>query len=121
MSSPESWFRKLITVDVLRQSAHSISWHLHLCDQGQKTLSATFPVLILGLPPRTSFTVEWENVILRDEPHFGAFTFQVTLHVSGDVVFVYKNIPVIVENIRDVLHPVKVGLSDAYISDQVIF
>ncbi|XP_063222387.1 uncharacterized protein LOC134530958 isoform X2 [Bacillus rossius redtenbacheri] len=69
----------------------------------------------------TAFTVEWENVILRDEPHFGEFTFQVTLHANGDIVFVYKHIPVIVENIRDSLHPVKVGLSDAYISDRVIF
>lgn len=69
----------------------------------------------------TAFTVEWEKVVLQDKPEAGAFTFQVTLHQNGDIVFVYSVIPLLVESIRDTLHPVKVGLSDAYIMDRIVF
>ncbi|CAH0558199.1 unnamed protein product [Brassicogethes aeneus] len=69
----------------------------------------------------TAFTVEWEQVSLQDKPREGAFTFQVTLHDSGDVVFVYKTVPLFIENIKDDHHPVKVGLSDAYIMDRTVF
>lgn len=69
----------------------------------------------------TAFTVEWEKVVLQDRPKAGAFTFQVTLHKNGDIVFVYSVIPVLVEKIADTLHPVKVGLSDAYIMDRTVF
>jgi hypothetical protein len=69
----------------------------------------------------TAFTVEWEKVVLQDRPKAGAFTFQVTLHQNGDIVFVYSMIPLLVEKIVDTLHPVKVGLSDAYIMDRTVF
>ncbi|KAG8233691.1 hypothetical protein J437_LFUL014048 [Ladona fulva] len=69
----------------------------------------------------TAFTVQWEKVKLQDHPTEGDFTFQVTLHKSGDITFVYQNVPVIVEQIKDDHHPVKVGLSDAYIMDRTIF
>ncbi|XP_050454501.1 plexin domain-containing protein 2 [Cataglyphis hispanica] len=69
----------------------------------------------------TAFTVEWEKVILQDHPKAGPFTFQVTLHQNGDIVFVYSVIPLVIGNIEDTLHPVKVGLSDAYIMDRTVF
>ncbi|KAL0112705.1 hypothetical protein PUN28_012163 [Cardiocondyla obscurior] len=69
----------------------------------------------------TAFTVEWEKVVLQDRPKAGAFTFQVTLHRNGDIVFVYSAIPFLVEKIVDTRHPVKVGLSDAYIMDRTVF
>ncbi|XP_025152910.1 plexin domain-containing protein 2 isoform X1 [Harpegnathos saltator] len=69
----------------------------------------------------TAFTVEWEKVVLQDKPEAGAFTFQVTLHQNGDIVFVYSVIPLVVEQIEDKMHPVKVGLSDAYIMDRTVF
>ncbi|XP_032667332.1 plexin domain-containing protein 2 [Odontomachus brunneus] len=69
----------------------------------------------------TAFTVEWEKVKLQDKPGSGAFTFQVTLHQNGDIVFVYSVIPLVVEQIEDRMHPVKVGLSDAYIMDRTVF
>jgi len=69
----------------------------------------------------TAFTVQWEKVVLQDKPTDGAFTFQATLHSTGDIVFVYQNIPMIIEHIMDDQHPVKVGLSDAYIIDRTIF
>lgn len=58
---------------------------------------------------------------LRDKPNDGEFTFQTTLFNNGDIVFVYKSVPLIIEDIKDDHHPVKVGLSDAYIIDQTIF
>ncbi|XP_029157552.1 plexin domain-containing protein 2 isoform X2 [Nylanderia fulva] len=69
----------------------------------------------------TAFTVEWDKVVLQDRPEAGAFTFQVTLHQNGDIVFVYSVIPLVIENIEDTMHPVKVGLSDAYIMDRTVF
>lgn len=63
----------------------------------------------------------WEKVVLQDKPDAGAFTFQVTLHQNGDIVFVYSVIPLMVEQIEDTAHPVKVGLSDAYIMDRIVF
>lgn len=43
------------------------------------------------------------------------------MHRNGDIVFVYKDVPVIITQIKDDQHPVKVGLSDAYIIDRTIF
>ncbi|KAJ8687503.1 hypothetical protein QAD02_023297 [Eretmocerus hayati] len=68
----------------------------------------------------TAFTVEWKNVHLKDKVDAGPFTFQVTLLQNGDIVFVYKSIPVLVESIEDKEHPVKIGLSDAYMMDRII-
>ncbi|KAK7080648.1 Plexin domain-containing protein 2 [Halocaridina rubra] len=69
----------------------------------------------------TSFIVQWDNVVLKDYQDAGNFTFQVTLHKTGDIRFTYKQIPVVVTQIGDEQHPVKVGLSDAYIVDRTIF
>ncbi|KAF2887731.1 hypothetical protein ILUMI_18442 [Ignelater luminosus] len=69
----------------------------------------------------TAFTVEWENVLLQDEPKAGEFTFQTTLLKNGDIIFAYKAIPLIIESISDALHPVKVGVSDAYIITRSVF
>lgn len=69
----------------------------------------------------TSFTVVWENVYLQDKMDIGAFTFSATLYDTGNIVFVYYNVPILIESIQDDKHPVKVGLSDAYIIDKVIF
>ncbi|XP_052893847.1 plexin domain-containing protein 1 isoform X2 [Anopheles moucheti] len=71
-----------------------------------------------------TFIVVWENVILQDRPNNGTFTFSVTLNKSGDIVFAYKKIPIsiqqIFENPLTKNHPVKIGLSDAYIIDKTI-
>ncbi|GFG30777.1 hypothetical protein Cfor_10858 [Coptotermes formosanus] len=69
----------------------------------------------------TAFTVQWEKVVLQDKPNSGDFTFQATLHSNGDIIFVYQHVPVVIRNIQDDHHPVKVGLSDAYIIDRTIF
>ncbi|KAG0716490.1 Plexin domain-containing protein 2 [Chionoecetes opilio] len=72
-------------------------------------------------PHRHIVPVQWNNVPLKDHADAGTFTFQVTLHKNGDIVFTYKQVPMFVTAIVDDQHPVKVGLSDAYIVDRTIF
>ncbi|XP_077513560.1 plexin domain containing lethal (1) G0289 isoform X2 [Amblyomma americanum] len=69
----------------------------------------------------TSFVVEWHQVVLQDKPNGGNYTFQAVLHKSGDIVFVYKDLPMAVTEIPDRSHPVKVGISDAYMFDRMVF
>ncbi|XP_064613560.1 plexin domain-containing protein 2-like isoform X4 [Liolophura sinensis] len=64
------------------------------------------------------FIVQWENVHLKDQVEFGIFNFQVHLKKSGDILFVYKNVPISVNKIVEDNHPVKVGLSDAFYIDK---
>lgn len=44
-----------------------------------------------------------------------------TIHKTGDVVFAYRDIPVDIAGIKTSAHPVKVGMSDAYIIDRTVF
>ncbi|KAG7329970.1 hypothetical protein KOW79_006192 [Hemibagrus wyckioides] len=63
----------------------------------------------------TALIVQWDHVYLQDDPHLGSFTFQASLHSDGRITFAYKEIPVDVSEIRSENHPVKVGLSDAFV------
>jgi hypothetical protein len=45
----------------------------------------------------------------------------VILRANGDIEFAYESIPLAITTIQDEEHPVKVGLSDAYIIDRTIF
>lgn len=65
--------------------------------------------------------MQWENVILQEKQDKGGFTFQCTLLNNGDIIFVYQQVAVVIEEINDDQHPVKIGLSDAYIIDRTIF
>ncbi|KAH8248507.1 hypothetical protein KR026_007765 [Drosophila bipectinata] len=69
----------------------------------------------------TAFTALWENATLQDNLAYGKFTFSVTLHKNGDIVFAYYQIPTQINAIQDNQHPVKVGLSDAYIIDKHLY
>ncbi|CAB3226399.1 unnamed protein product [Arctia plantaginis] len=66
------------------------------------------------------FTAFWENVTLQEDTA-KKFTFAVTLYKNGDITFAYKNIPIDVQDINDKDHPVKVGISDAYLTDKIVF
>lgn len=61
----------------------------------------------------TLFVVQWEQVRLQEKPEY-SFSFQCLLYNNGDIVFVYKNIPISISDIGDSNHPVKIGVSDAY-------
>lgn len=69
----------------------------------------------------TALVVQWQNVQMRDNKPPGNFSFQVTLHKNGDIVFVYKSLPVPIAEIPEDEHPVKVGISDAFLIDKVAF
>ncbi|XP_004633748.1 plexin domain-containing protein 1 [Octodon degus] len=62
----------------------------------------------------TIFVVQWDRIYLQDCEHRGSFTFQVSLHRDGRIVFGYKEIPMSVREISSSQHPVKAGLSDAF-------
>ncbi|CAG9781701.1 unnamed protein product [Diatraea saccharalis] len=68
----------------------------------------------------SKFTAFWENVALLEVPD-KLFTFAATLYKNGDIVFAYKNVPIPVQKIDDKSHPVKIGISDAYLTDKIIF
>lgn len=68
----------------------------------------------------TVLTVIWHNVTLKDKPKVGVFTFQTTLHSNGNIAFAYKNVPFKIKEIDFTMHPVKIGLSDAYVLDKTI-
>ncbi|MEQ2269167.1 Plexin domain-containing protein 2, partial [Xenotaenia resolanae] len=57
----------------------------------------------------------WDHVHLQDNYSLGSFTFQATLHKTGRIVFAYKELPIEISQISSVNHPVKVGLSDAFV------
>ena len=69
-------------------------------------------------PMGDSLTVQWTNVSVAEpfeHPMGGNFTFQVTLHANGDIVFVYVFVPDLLTT--DALYdnePVA-GLSDAFL------
>ncbi|XP_075068034.1 plexin domain-containing protein 2 [Mixophyes fleayi] len=63
----------------------------------------------------TALVVQWDHVHLQDNYSLGSFTFQATLINDGRIVFGYKEIPVPVMDISSTNHPVKVGLSDAFV------
>ncbi|XP_030636568.1 plexin domain-containing protein 2 [Chanos chanos] len=63
----------------------------------------------------TALVVQWDHVHLQDSYNLGSFTFQATLHSDGRIVFAYKEIPIQIAQISSVNHPVKVGLSDAFV------
>ncbi|KAM4844304.1 plexin domain-containing protein 1 isoform 1-T1 [Thomomys bottae] len=62
----------------------------------------------------TVFVVQWDRVYLQGREDRGSFTFQVALHRDGRIVFGYKEIPMAVLEISSSQHPVKAGLSDAF-------
>uniref|UniRef100_A0A668AJX0 Plexin domain containing 1 n=1 Tax=Myripristis murdjan TaxID=586833 RepID=A0A668AJX0_9TELE len=62
------------------------------------------------------FVVQWDKVRLQGREAEGPFTFQAVLHGNGTIVFNYRVVPLPVEKINSTEHPVKVGLSDAFMA-----
>ncbi|KAM3597993.1 uncharacterized protein V6R79_012189 [Siganus canaliculatus] len=60
------------------------------------------------------FVVQWEQVRLSGRESEGAFTFQTALYKTGAITFSYRDIPLSLDAISSAEHPVKVGLSDAF-------
>ncbi|KAM9462531.1 plexin domain-containing protein 1 isoform 2-T2 [Clarias gariepinus] len=62
------------------------------------------------------FVVQWDKVRLQGREAEGTFTFQAALHRNGTIVFGYKDVPLPVVKINSTEHPVKIGLSDAFMA-----
>lgn len=84
-------------------------------------LSTSNDSIIYYMDNSTALTVTWYNVTLQDRPKVGRFTFQTTLFANGNIVFAYKQLPIKIKDIDSTNHPVKIGLSDAYVLDKTIF
>ncbi|KAK2900891.1 hypothetical protein Q8A67_009006 [Cirrhinus molitorella] len=63
----------------------------------------------------TALVVQWDHVYLQDASQLGSFTFQAALYKDGRITFAYKEVPIDISKINSVNHPVKVGLSDAFV------
>ncbi|KAM8945621.1 plexin domain-containing protein 1 [Pelodytes ibericus] len=63
----------------------------------------------------TAFVIQWDKVHLHEKEDAGGFTFQATLHRDGRIIFGYKEIPLPAQDISSAQHPVKAGLSDAFL------
>ncbi|KAJ8398829.1 hypothetical protein AAFF_G00420260 [Aldrovandia affinis] len=63
-----------------------------------------------------AFVVLWDRVRLQGREAEGEFTFQTILHRTGTIIFSYRDVPLPVERISSTQHPVKVGLSDAFMA-----
>ncbi|CAG5897350.1 unnamed protein product [Menidia menidia] len=61
------------------------------------------------------FVVQWERVRLAGKESEGAFTFQAALSKTGTITFSYRDIPLPLDVIGSAEHPVKAGLSDAFL------
>uniref|UniRef100_A0A665U9Q6 Plexin domain-containing protein 1-like n=1 Tax=Echeneis naucrates TaxID=173247 RepID=A0A665U9Q6_ECHNA len=61
------------------------------------------------------FVVQWEQVRLPGKESEGPFTFQAALHKTGSITFSYRDIPMSLDVMNSAEHPVKVGLSDAFL------
>jgi len=61
----------------------------------------------------TIYINQWSDMSLDSQREVGVFTFQVQLHSNGVIKFVYKEVPIHIEDINP-SHVVKVGISDAY-------
>lgn len=69
----------------------------------------------------TDLVVQWQNVQMKDNRPPGNFSFQVNLKKNGDIIFVYKHLAAPINEIPEDDHPVKVGISDAFLIDKVAF
>ncbi|OQV16839.1 Plexin domain-containing protein 2 [Hypsibius exemplaris] len=68
-----------------------------------------------------AITFEWRNALLHEKPQAGPFTFQVTLRADGTIIFSYSKVPVPISSLPNDTHPVKIGVSDAYMIDRQRF
>ncbi|XP_035994271.1 plexin domain-containing protein 2 isoform X1 [Fundulus heteroclitus] len=103
----------IYTGDVIHQMLTATQYIAPLMANFDTSLSKNSTVLYYD--NGTTLVVQWNRVYLQDNIRVGTFTFQTTLHSDGRIVFAYKEIPVDVSDINSENHPVKVGLSDAFV------
>ncbi|KAM4729148.1 plexin domain-containing protein 2 [Anableps anableps] len=103
----------IYTGDVIHQMLTATQYIAPLMANFDPSLSKNSAVLYYD--NGTALVVQWNRVHLQGNISLGTFTFQATLHSDGRIIFAYKEIPVTLNEISSENHPVKVGLSDAFV------
>lgn len=102
----------LYTGDLLHEKVHLTQFIAPLQADFNPTISDDGRVLVLSTNER--FTVQWDQVHNQNHQDDGPFTFQVSIFPSGEIHFVYKEVPLLLNEIDNGSHPVEVGLADAF-------
>lgn len=75
-----------------------------------------------------AFLVQWSNIFLQDASKHNQsdaidkpFSIQAILKSNGDIIFAYEKVPYNISMINGYNHPVKAGISDAYVIDRFVF
>jgi hypothetical protein len=108
----------IYTGDLLHDQVHITQFIAPLQADFNPNVTDTGRVLVLSTDER--FTVQWDQVHNHDHVEDGPFTFQVSIFPSGEIHFVYQEIPLQLGEIDNGNHPVEVGLSDAFYISQSI-
>ncbi|CAG5896526.1 unnamed protein product [Menidia menidia] len=103
----------IYTGDIIHQMLTATQYIAPLMANFDPSLSKNSTVLYFD--NGTALVVQWDHIHLQDNTSLGDFTFQAVLHRDGRIVFAYKEIPVDISDISTQNHPVKVGLSDAFV------
>ncbi|XP_046883116.1 plexin domain-containing protein 2, partial [Hypomesus transpacificus] len=103
----------IYTGDVIHKMLTATQYIAPLMANFDPSLSTNSTVFYLD--NGTALVVQWDRVHLQDGFSLGTFTFQTTLHQDGRIIFAYREVPIDISGISAVNHPVKVGLSDAFV------
>ncbi|XP_054597845.1 plexin domain-containing protein 2 isoform X1 [Nothobranchius furzeri] len=103
----------IYTGDIIHQMLTATQYIAPLMANFDPSLSKNSTVLYCD--NGTALVVQWNQIYLQDSVDVGLFTFQTTLHSNGRIIFAYKEIPLDINDISSENHPVKVGLSDAFV------
>ncbi|XP_037537286.1 plexin domain-containing protein 2 [Nematolebias whitei] len=103
----------IYTGDIIHQMLTATQYIAPLMANFDPSLSKNSTVLYCD--NGAALVVQWNHMYLQDNISAGTFTFQASLHSDGRIVFAYKEIPVDIRDISSENHPVKVGLSDAFV------
>ncbi|KAI4899925.1 hypothetical protein NFI96_010929 [Prochilodus magdalenae] len=107
------WESFIYTGDVVHRMLTATQYIAPLMANFDPSLSRNSTVIYFD--NGTALVVQWDHVHLQDSYNLGSFTFQATLHSDGRIIFAYKEVPIQIAKISSVNHPVKVGLSDAFV------
>ncbi|XP_056247661.1 plexin domain-containing protein 2-like isoform X1 [Seriola aureovittata] len=102
----------IYTGDIIHRMLTATQYIAPLMADFDPTLSKNSTVFYID--NGTALVVQWDQIHLQDVS-LGTFTFQAVLHSDGRIVFAYKEIPIDISEISTENHPVKVGLSDAFV------
>ena len=103
----------LSTADVFHRQIHLTQYIAPFSADFDPRLSASS--LIYYVSYSNLFIAQWSDLYLTSNISAGRFTFQVQLRPSGEIKFVYKSIPLNLEQTTKRAYPSFSGLSDGFL------